>query len=47
MELFPYFIKQVCIPVGCLPPACWPYPVVSEGGGVFAEGVCLPRRVSA
>ena len=28
--------KQECIPVGCVPPVCWPYPVVSYvswGGG--------------
>ena len=41
-------ITQVCIPVGCVPPACWPYPVVSEGrclprgvGVCLGEGVCL------
>ena len=27
---------QVCIPVGCVPSACWPYPVVSRG--VSAQG---------
>ena len=25
--------QQKCIPVGCVTPACWPYPVVSDGGG--------------
>ena len=25
--------KQKCITVGCVPPARWPYPVVSDGGG--------------
>ena len=25
--------KQECIPVGFLPPARWPYPIVSDGGG--------------
>ena len=29
-------LKQECIPVGCVPPACWPYPIVSHGG--FASG---------
>ena len=24
--------EQVCFPVGCVPPACCPYPVVSGGG---------------
>ena len=34
--------KQVCIPVGCIPPACCPFPVVSGGGGaVCLGGVCL------
>ena len=28
------FSKQECIPVGCLPPAYCPYPVVLGGGGV-------------
>ena len=37
-------LKQVCIPVGCLPPACWPYPVVSRRG-VSLEGECLSRGV--
>ena len=31
--------KQECIPVGCVPPASWPYPVVSNGG-------CLPNPPS-
>ena len=43
--------KQVYIPVGCVPPTCWPHPVVSERvvlpGGVCQGGVCprgcLPR----
>ena len=39
---------QVCIPVGCLPPACCPYPVVSAGGGGgVCPGGCLPGGVSA
>ena len=25
-------LKQECIPVGCVPPARWPHPVVSNGG---------------
>ena len=28
--------KQECIPVGCVPPAHWPYLVVSAGGACFA-----------
>ena len=42
--------KQECIPVGCVPPACWPYPSmhwagegVSQhalGGGCLLGGVC-------
>ena len=34
--------KQECIPIGCIPPDGWPYPVVSAGRG----GVC-PGWVSA
>ena len=30
---------QVCIKVGCVPPSCWPYPVVSRGWGVSDRGV--------
>ena len=26
------FIEQECIPIRCVPPAGWAYPVVSEGG---------------
>ena len=26
--------KQECIPVGCVPPVCWPYPVVRGGVSV-------------
>ena len=45
--------EQVCIPVGCVPPACRLYPVVSEGGGLprgclpggFCLGACKPRGV--
>ena len=32
---FPTTIQQECFPVGCVPPAPWPYSVVSNG-----EGVC-------
>ena len=32
--------KQDCIPVGCVPPACWPYlPVFSGGGCLVQRGV--------
>ena len=34
---------QVCIPIGCVPPVCWPYPIVSLPG----RGVCLTWRGSA
>ena len=30
---FKTIVKQDCIPVGYALPACWPYPLVSEGGG--------------
>ena len=29
--------KQQCITVGCIPPACWLYPVVSHWRGVSAQ----------
>ena len=35
--------KQECIPVGCLPPACWPYPSMHCGPG----GCCTCRGVPA
>ena len=42
-------LKQVCLPVGCVPPTCFPYPVVSEGGvclgDVCRRGVCLGQGV--
>ena len=31
--------EQECIPVGCVPPACWPYP------SMHCRGVYLPRVV--
>ena len=38
-------LKQVCIPVGCVPPACWPYlPACTVAGGLLARAVSLPRR---
>ena len=33
-ELSQNILKQECIPVRCVPPARWPYPVVSDGGGL-------------
>ena len=44
--------EQECIPVGCVPPACWPYPSMHCGGdvparGVPAKGLYLPRGVPA
>ena len=39
---FEIMIKQDCIPVGCVPPARWPYlPACYTGGGVSAPGGCL------
>ena len=36
-------IKQDCIPVGCIPPACWPYlpACIAQGGGVCSGGCLL------
>ena len=34
--------EQECIPVGCVPPACWPYPRMHCAGGVSAWWGCLP-----
>ena len=44
-EQFQKFAKQVCIPVGCVPPACWPYlPARTVQGRVSAPGgVSGPR----
>ena len=34
-------IRQVCIPVGCVPLACWPYlPACTAQGGSAPGGVC-------
>ena len=38
--------KQESIPVGCVPPAGSPHPVVSAWGGVSARGGCLPEGVT-
>ena len=35
-----FYLEQVCIPVGCVPRAYCPYPIVSGGW-------CLPKGVSA
>ena len=32
--------QQVCIPVGCVPPACWLFPVVSRGVSGSSKGGC-------
>ena len=42
-------IKQECIPVGCVPPACWPYPSMHWAGGVYpsmhwAWEVCVSQH---
>ena len=33
-----WWYRQECIPVGCVPPAHWPYFIVSAGGGE----ACIP-----
>ena len=38
---------QVCIPVGCVPPACWPYLPACTAKGVSALRGCLLWGVSA
>ena len=47
LGMFKYSQKQECIPVGCLPPAFWPYPSMHCPGGVSARGYLpggyLPR----
>ena len=41
------FMEQVCIPGGCVPPACWPFPVlVSEGICLLGGGIAFWERVS-
>ena len=43
-----YFLKQECIPVGCVPPACCPYlPAYTAPWGVYLVGVYLPGGVPA
>ena len=40
VELLELFIKQDCIPAGCIPPACWPYlPACTVQGGRPLWGV--------
>ena len=34
-------IKQECIPVGCVPPAHWPYPRGVSSWGCLSRGGCL------
>ena len=41
------YLKQECIPVGCVPPAHWPHLVVSAGGLRTCRGACVPRGVHA
>ena len=38
-----YWIQQECIPVGCIPPACWSYPIVSWGGPCSIPLGCRPH----
>ena len=39
--------KQVCISVGCVPPACWPYLPACTARGCLLPGGCLLLGVSA
>ena len=40
--------KQVCIPLGCIPPTCCPYlPACTAWGCLLPWGVCFPGGVSA
>ena len=45
LDLFPFrtamISKEESIPVGCVPPTCWPYPVVSWWGCLPGGDVCL------
>ena len=39
-----FFKYKKCVPVGCIPPACWPYLLACTAqGGLLARGVCLAR----
>ena len=48
-EKFQQQNKQECIPVGCVPPACWPYPSMHCRGylprGVYLPGGCTCQGV--
>ena len=58
LNLLKLLLKQDCIPVGCIPPACWPYlpacTVHCAGGGclllvwclLLGGGACLGGLVS-
>ena len=44
--------QQECIPVGCVPPVCWPHPSMHWAGGVYpsmhwAGGLCIPACTGA
>ena len=42
-----YLLKQESIPVGCVPPVCWPYPIVphvSQGASTQPRGCRSPCR---
>ena len=46
-RLWTHYGQQECIPVGCVPPACWLYPSMHcEGGCVFqhalGRAMCIP-----
>ena len=40
LGMFKYSQKQECIPVGCLPPAFWPYPSMHCRGECLPGGIC-------
>ena len=46
IKIISFIIKQECIPVGCVPPACLAHLVV-PGGGVRAWEVCMPGGMHA
>ena len=46
LERHNYSVKQVCIPVGCVPPTCGPYlPACTAQRGVCSQGGLCSREV--
>ena len=43
MKMTQITTKQVCIPVGCVPSACWPYPRGICISGVYLQGWAEPH----